>query len=361
MYLYEHTQWTAFTWDDSVILPLVSAVRFAQGRLLGEAAYLGFEIGAQTELETLTEEILASSQIEGVNLSKQEVRSSVSKQLGLVLPEPSPETHGVDGVVDIMFDATRHAEEPVTSERLCAWHAALFPTGRSGLQVLSVGEFRAGKMEVVSGVIGKERIHFEAPPAHDLKRYMDEFIYWLNNDMSVEALVKAGLAHLWFLTIHPFEDGNGRIARALTELLLARSDGESRRFYSMAKQILSTRKEYYQILEKTQRGDSNATDWLAWFFSVLLSALEASSNELQAVLKRSAFWQQLDAVTLNDRQRSMLRKLQGNFVGKLTTDKWAKINKVSADTALRDINDLIEKGVLVKDIGGGRSTSYRLS
>lgn len=361
MYIYEHKDWTRFTWDESVILPLLSDVRFAQGRLLGELNNLGFDLESEAELNALADEVIASSRVEGVSLDAQEVRSSLSRQLGLDAPDQSLDTSRADGAVEIMLDATRRFDEPLSHERLHAWQAALFPTGRSGLRPIRVGGYREGKMEVVSGPFGKEKIHYVAPQSTLVQPCMDSFISWVNESNGAEPLIKAGLAHLWFLTIHPFDDGNGRVARALTELLLARSDRSPRRFYGMARQILAARQDYYRVLEQTQKGTPEVTTWLAWFLNTLFLSIEESRMRLQQVLHRSEYWKGIESVSLNDRQRKMLKRLLGSFKGNLTTQKWAKIAKVSPDTALRDINDLISKGILTKDKGEGRSTAYSLT
>lgn len=360
MYLHEHSNWAEFTWDDSILLPLLSDVRFSQGRLLGKIADLGFSLTAEAELDALTDEIIASSKIEGVVLDTLKVRSSVSKQLGIEAPVPAIDTHDVDGVVDAMFDATRNHDAPLSRDRLYGWHAALFPLGYSGLRKINAGSYRVAGMQVVSGSIGKEKIHYEAPDADQVESLMGEFIARMNEDVTTEPLIKAGYAHLWFLTIHPFDDGNGRVARALTELLLARSDRTARRFYSMAEQILAEREVYYSELERAQKGGSDITQWLFWFLNTLLKSIERSEKKLQDVLDRSLFWQRLEGMPLNGRQRKMIARLKGDFEGKLTASKWAKMCKVSPDTALRDIKDLIDKKVLISDGAGGRSTAYCL-
>ena len=360
MYLHEHTGWTNFSWDNATMLPLLANVRFAQGHLLGSMSKMGFRIEAETERDTLSGEVVASSRIEGIKLDARKVRSSLSRQLGLDDPQDPRDTHEVDGIVSIMLDATRHADEPLTHKRLLGWHNALFPTGYSGLRRIRTAQYRSGPMSVVSGPIGKERVHFQAPDAALVRPLMEDFVQWFNEDESTEPLLKAGIAHLRFLTVHPFDDGNGRIARALTEQLLARADGSPRRFYSMAGFILSHRETYYAELERTQKGSGDITSWLVWFLAALAGAIEQSRERLRGVLEREAFWTSLSGVALNGRQRAMLGRLKAGFVGKLTAAKWAKMCKVSPDTALRDINDLREKGILEKEEGGGRSTSYRL-
>jgi Fic family protein len=361
MYIHEHKDWAAFAWDESLVTALLSEVRFMQGRLLGRIRDIGLTFELEIEHETIADEIIASSDIEGVALDAAKVRSSVARQLGLPLLEPAPDTRDVDGYVDIMFDAGKAFADPVTHERLFGWQAALFPSGYSGLHKIRVGQYRDTDMQVVSGAVGREKVHYTAPKPKLVMGLMDDFLDWLNSEDGPELLIKAGLAHLWFLTIHPFDDGNGRIARALTELLIARSDHSKRRFYSMARQILDTRKQYYDVLEQTQKGNRNVTIWLTWFLRSLGQSIERSEQGIQKVLDRSAFWHSLEGTPLNDRQRKMLGKLKDGFTGNLTSSKWAKICKVSDDTALRDINDLLDKGILVRGSAGGRSTSYLLS
>lgn len=360
MFLHEQENWTDFTWDAEAVASSLGDARFAQGKLLGELERVGFDLAQEAEATSLASEVVASSGIEGVQLDAAKVRSSVARRLGIEDPLAAADTHDVDGAVDIVFDATSNCWEPLTAERLFSWHAALFPTGYSGLRKISVGQFRKTPMEVVSGPIGHEKIHFVAPAPERVDSLMAAFVEWFNGSEQ-DPLIVAGAAHLRFLTIHPFEDGNGRIARAMTELLLSRSDGSPRRFYSMSSYIAAHRNEYYNVIERAQRGGRDITGWLTWFLGAVKAAASSSSEELSSVVERSAFWASVSAVPLNDRQRKVLGMLVGDFEGKLTTRKWAKICKVSPDTALRDINDLIEKGVLVRDPAGGRSTSYSLS
>ncbi len=343
-----------------MILPILSDVRFLQGKLLGRLNDIGFEHMAETETNTLVTEIIASSQTEGIILDAEKVRLSVARRLGLEQQAPHLDTHDVDGAVDITIDAAKNYTQPITHERLFSWHGALFPTGWSGLHKIQVGQYRKNAMQVVSGAIGKEKIHYEAPAYEQVQGLMETFIVWLNDDAVFEPIIKAGLAHVWFLVIHPFEDGNGRIARALTELLLARSDKSPRRFYSMSEQILVNRTEYYNVLEQTQKGTTDITAWLTWFLGTLGKAIEQSINSIDDVIERAKFWHNLEGITLNVRQKTILGKLKNGFKGKLTTSKWAKICKVSSDTALRDIKDLLDKGILEQDASGGRSTSYSL-
>lgn len=360
MHLHERENWTDFTWDDRVIAPLLGDARFAQGRLIGKLEDVGFGLSCEIEVDSLSAEVIASSSIEGVQLDAAKVRSSVARRLGVDQLAGDADTQNVDGAVDVVLDAVGGRYDPLTAERLFSWHAALFPTGYSGLHKIEVAAFRTSPMEVVSGPIGHEKVHFKAPPAQSVPDLMEDFLAWFNAEASCDLLVKAGLAHLHFLTVHPFEDGNGRIARALTEMLLAQSDSSPRRFYSMAGYMAAHRNEYYEAIERAQKGAPDVTRWLSWFLSACKAAIEASLVEVGAVLSRSALWASLGSIALNGRQRKVLSLLLGNFEGKLTAKKWAKLCKVSPDTALRDINDLIDKGVLERDPAGGRSTSYSL-
>lgn len=360
MYLHELDNWTHFTWDNKVIAPFLGDVRFAQGRLLGRVSSLGFSLNSTLELGVLSEEVVASSRIEGVELNPASVRSSVARQLGLEDANPDLDTRSVDGAVSVMVDATQRYSEQLSFERLAGWHNALFPTGYSGLHKITVADYRKGPMSVVGGPIGHERTHYEAPSPDLVPGLMSEFLNWANTSPT-DPVLKAAQAHLWFLSIHPFDDGNGRIARAITELLLSRSDGSPRRFYSMAGYILRHRTNYYNAIERAQKGTPDITDWLVWFLEALQGSIEDSGRIVDEVLRRDAWWRSIDDVPLNERQRTMLQKLLNGFEGKLTASKWAKICKVSPDTALRDINDLVSKGVLTRNpSAGGRSTSYLL-
>lgn len=360
-YIYQRPNWPNFTWDNEHLLVMLGQVRNMQGRLLGRMENLGFELRDEATLSTLTIDVLKSSEIEGEVLQPDQVRSSVARQLGMDVAGLVPSDRHVDGVVEMLLDATQHYLKPLSVARLFDWHAALFPTGRSGMHVIEVGQWRTdstGPMQVVSGAMGKERVHFQAPAAKVLKAEMKLFVDWFNKEKSLDPVVKAGLAHLWFVTVHPFDDGNGRIARALTDMLLARSDFSPQRFYSMSAQIRVERKGYYDTLEKTQQGSLDVTDWLEWFLTCLMRSLQATDTTLSTVLSKAEFWKKHKDTLFNDRQKLLLNKLFNNFDGKLTSSKWAKIAKCSADTALRDIQDLIVKGVLEKEEAGGRSTGY---
>ena len=325
---------------------------------------LGFQLRAEAVLNSLTEEVLKSSEIEGETLDRNQVRSSVARRLGLDIGGLTPADRDVEGVVEMMLDATQGYEKPLTARRLFDWQAALFPTGRSGMWKIRVGAWRddaKGPMQVVSGAIGKERLHYEAPAADRVRDEMRKFVEWFEKDHSTDLVLKAGVAHLWFVTIHPFDDGNGRIARALADMVLARSENSPQRFYSMSAQIRQERKAYYEILEATQKGDLDVTRWLEWFLECLGRAFDRAETILATVLDKARFWERFAKVELNERQRGIVNRLLNGFEGKLTTSRWAKLAKCSHDTALRDIEDLIQKKVLTKDAAGGRSTSYSLS
>lgn len=361
MYIYERHDWPDFSWSQEKLLNPLATVRHKQGRLLGHMVGLGFSLRAEATLQTLTLDVLKSNEIEGEILDYQQVRSSIARRLGIETFGLVPVDRGVEGVVEMLMDATQHFEAPLTAERLFGWHAAMFPVGRSGLHKITVGAWRtheAGPMQVVSGPMGREKVHFQAPDAAVLDREMQDFFDWFNSATDLDPVLKAGIAHLWFVTIHPFDDGNGRIARTIADLQLARADGSAQRFYSMSAQIRKERNTYYDLLEKTQKGGLDITDWLAWFLECLDRALSATEELLAGVLKKAKYWEWLNAKHLNERQRLMLNKMLDGFEGKLTSSKWAKIAKCSQDTALRDIQHLVDQGVLIKEVSGGRSTSY---
>ena len=359
-YIYQHENWPNFTWDYSKIAVVLGEVRNLQGKLYGTMNALGFSLKSEAMLETLTLDIMKSSEIEGEKLNRKQVRSSIARRLGIETGGLIFVSRDVEGVVDMLLDATQNYTQDLSEDRLFGWHSALFPSGRSGMYKIEVGKYRTGEMQVVSGMLGNEKVHFEAVLAKDVKAEMDRFIDWINKNSQIDPVVKSAIAHLWFVTIHPFDDGNGRIARAITDMLLARSDGSSQRFYSMSNQILKERKKYYSALEKTQYGDSDITLWLNWFLNCLKNSLNNTETVLKTVFRKADFWKKHKNTQLNKRQRFIINKLFDNFFGKLTSSKWAKMTKISADTALRDIKDLIEKGVLKQDEAGGRSTNYEL-
>lgn len=363
IYIHEQTNWPVFTWDTEVILSSLSNVRHKQGHLNGYMKALGFALRNETTLQTLTLDVLKSNEIEGEFLDRAQVRSSIARKLGMDIAGLVPSDRGVEGVVEMMLDATRNFKKPFNRERVFGWHAAMFPAGRSGMYKITVANWRdnkKGPMQVVSGAMGKEKVHYEAPEASRLKKEMSDFFKWFNSDKQMDPVLKAAVAHLWFLTIHPFDDGNGRIARALADMQLARADGDSQRFYSMSAQIRVERKAYYEVLEKTQKGNLDITAWLLWFIHCLDSALNDTNKTLKNLLNKTKFWDNHDNTIINERQRLIINKLFDEFSGNLNTSKWAKINKCSNDTALRDIQDLLEKKILKKAEAGGRSTCYLL-
>ncbi|QGZ37078.1 Fic family protein [Stappia indica] len=362
-YIHQLGDWPKVRFDHAAVSGPLAAVRHRQGRLAGRMDALGFETRAEAVLETLTADVVKSSEIEGEILERSQVRSSIARRLGMDIGGLPPVDRNVEGVVEMTLDAVGAFEAPLTAERLFAWHAALFPTGRSGMLRIAVGRWRdeaAGPMQVVSGPFGREKVHFEAPPADRIAAEMTIFLDWFESPDPLDPVLRAALAHLWFVTIHPFEDGNGRIARAIGDMALARSEGSGQRFYSLSSQIRQDRKGYYEILECTQKGDLDITPWLLWFLACLDRALDDSARILEDVLRKAAFWQGLAGEPLGERQRKVLNRLLDGFDGKLTSSKWAKLTKTSPDTALRDINDLVARGILVRDPGGGRSTSYSL-
>jgi Fic family protein len=372
-YIHQSIIWPKFIWGHKTIEPLLGEVRNAQGRLIGRMEAFGLVSRQEAVLEALTLEVVKSSEIEGEILNPEQVRSSIARRLGMDIGGLVPSDRHVDGVVEMMLDATQNFDKKLTQDRLFGWHAALFPTGRSGMHKIIVGAWRDnrdGPMQVVSGPVGRERVHFEAPEANRLKGEMNEFLKWFNtlskSKGDLDPVLKSAIAHLWFVTLHPFEDGNGRIARAIADMQLARADGSRERFYSMSVQIRQERKAYYDALEKTQKSTNvkkagiDITLWLEWYLGCLKRALDATEETLESVFNKARFWQAQPADSINKRQEKMINKLFEGFEGKLTSSKWAKITKCSQDTALRDIIDLVDKGVLVKDPGGGRSTSYSL-
>ncbi|HRY31798.1 MAG TPA: Fic family protein [Bacteroidales bacterium] len=362
-YIHQIDQWPNFIWRLDEFVSLLSEVRNSQGRIMGRMESLGFDLRNEATLETLTLDVLKSTEIEGEYLNPVQVRSSIARRLGIDIAGSVESDRNVDGIVEMMLDATLHCFNPLTAERLFNWHAALFPTGRSGMNRITVGNWRndpTGPMQVVSGAIGKEKVHFQAPDSTILESEMRRFLDWFNANIELDLVLKAAVAHLWFITVHPFEDGNGRIARALTDMLLAQSDRSTQRFYSMSAQIRVERKNYYEILERTQKGNLDITDWIIWFLRCLINALKSTDSILSRVLYKADFWNRHAKTALNDRQKKLLNKILDGFEGKLTSSKWAKISKCSKDAAIRDINDLIKKDILKKEEAGGRSTNYGL-
>ena len=359
-YIYEYDQWPHFEWNESLVGAALAEVRFLQGKILGQMMGLGFEQRESTKLDILVLDIMKSSQIEGENLHYDQVRSSVARKLGIKKAGLVRSNRSVDGIVELNLDAVESYESPLTHDKLYGWHAALFPTGYSGAYKLEVGRYRTGEMQVVSGASGKERVHYEAVKAKYVKKEMNVFLKWLNKEDNGDPVLKAAVAHFWFIIIHPFDDGNGRIARAISDMLLARSENTSDRFYSISNQMMLHRKEYYHTLQEVQHSEGDITEWLLWFLECLKKALLASEFITSRVLLKAEFWSKHSKLELNERQRKIINLLFDGFEGKLQTSKWAKICKVSNDTALRDINDLLEKKVLRKSDAAGRSASYEL-
>ena len=359
-YIYQSETWPHFTWNEREIQVVLGRVRHLQGKLLGQMSVLGFSEKEETILSTLTLDVLKSSEIEGEQLNYEQVRSSIARRLGIEYAGMVYSDRNVEGVVEMMLDATQNYNQSLDEERLFGWHSALFPSGRSGMHKIDTGCYRTGDMQVVSGPMGKEKIHYQAPSPYVVKAEMDEFLNWFDNDTEIDLVLKAAIAHFWFIIIHPFDDGNGRIARTISDLLLARADNSSQRFYSLSSQILVERKVYYEILQKVQLSNGDITEWLLWFLNCLYKAIVSTEDNVQKILYKAEFWDKNKNTILNSRQRMMLNKLFDGFIGKLNTSKWAKISKCSQDTALRDIQDLIEKRILAKSEVGGRSTNYEL-
>ena len=364
MWIYEHKDWPRLNWNADALTEKLAVLRYKQGRLLGRMENIGFNIRREASLMTLTNDVVCSSAIEGENLDKEEVRSSVARHLGVDIGGLLPKNRDVEGIVEMMLDATQFFSKPLTKDRLFNWHACLFPTGRSGLQWISVGEWRkaaSGPMQVISGYPGRERIHFEAPHADKLESEMANFIEWFECETRMDPVIKAGMSHFWFVTIHPFEDGNGRMARAIGDMALARADQTADRFYSLSSQIESERKDYYQALERSQRGSLDITQWLEWFLGCLDRAIDQADKGLSRTLFKAKLWDKLNQYTLNDRQKCVLNRMQDSgFEGYMNSSKYAKLAKCSTDTALRDITILKNLGVLIQNKSGGRSTSYCL-
>lgn len=363
MYIHEQAAWPNFKWNTDALAERLATIRHEQGRLIGRMESLGFQLRKEANLHALTRDVLTTSEIEGQFLDPSQVRSSLARRLGLDIAGLKPSDRKVDGVVEMLLDATQHFSRPLTKERLFGWHAALFPTGWSGMHRMKVGSWRddsTGPMQVVSGSMGSERVHFQAPSAERLDREMSAFLSWLEQGPELDLVLKSGIAHLWFITIHPFDDGNGRIARAIADLVLARSENIAERFYSVSAQVRTERRTYYEILEKTQKGSLDITAWLRWYLECLGRALGAAQEIQASVLRKARFWELVSKVPINERQHSVLNRLLDGFEGKLTSSKWAKFAKCSQDTAHRDISYLIEHGILSQDSAGGRSTSYSL-
>lgn len=361
IYIYEHRNWTKFTWQDKSINVVFGEVRLMQGKIIGQMNTLGFSAKEEATLTALTLDVVKSSEIEGELLNYDQVRSSIARRLGINTAGLVASNRHIEGVVEMMLDATQRHTPPLTEKRLFGWHAALFPTGFSGPYQIEAGRYRTGEMQVVSGAMGKEKVHYEAVKPELVKAEMDKFLDWFNNDNNLDLVLKAAIAHFWFIIIHPFDDGNGRIGRAITDMLLARAEDSGERFYSMSSQILIERKQYYEVLQKVQHSKGDITEWLEWFLHCLKNAMLATENTTQKIMHKAEFWKLHERTPINERQRIVLNTLFDGFEGKLQTSKWAKITKTSTDTALRDIKDLVEKGILQQTNEGGRNANYELA
>ena len=359
-YIYEYKNWTDFSWQDKVINALFGEVRLMQGKIIGQMNALGFSAKEEATLTALTSDVVKSSEIEGELLNYEQVRSSIARRLGINTAGLVPSSRHIEGVVEMMLDATQRYDLPLNEKRLFGWHAALFPTGYSGPYLIEVGQYRTGEMQVVSGAMGKEKVHYRAVKPELVKTEMDKFLDWFNNENRLDPVLKAAIAHFWFIIIHPFDDGNGRIARAISDMLLARAEGSGERFYSMSGQILAERKRYYEVLQKVQHSSGDITEWLDWFLHCLKNAMLATESTTQKILRKAEFWKLHEHTPINERQRLILNKLFDDFEGKLQTSKWAKMTKTSTDTALRDIKDLVEKGILQQTEERGRNANYEL-
>ncbi len=359
-YIYEYDNWTNFSWQDRAINAIFGEVRLMQGKIIGQMNALGFSAKEEATLTALTLDVVKSSEIEGELLNYEQVRSSIARRLGIKTAGLVSSSRHIEGVVEMMLDATQRYKLPLTEKRLFGWHASLFPTGYSGPYLIEVGRYRTGEMQVVSGAMGKEKVHFEAVKPVLVKTEMDKFLNWFNNEHSLDPVLKAAIAHFWFIIIHPFDDGNGRIGRAITDMLLAYAEGSGERFYSMSSQILAERKIYYEVLQKVQHSSGDITEWLDWFLHCLKNAMLSTESTMQKIVRKAEFWKIHEHTPINERQRTILNKLFEDFEGKLQTSKWAKIVKTSTDTALRDIKDLVEKGILKQTDEGGRNANYEL-
>jgi Fic family protein len=359
-YIYEYKNWTDFSWQDKAINLVFGEVRLIQGKMIGQMNSLGFFAKEEATLTALTLDVVKSSEIEGELLNYNEVRSSIARRLDINIAGLVSSSRHIEGIVEMMLDATQRFSLPLTEERLFGWHAALFPTGYSGPYLIEVGKYRTGEMQVVSGAMGKEKVHYKAVNPALVKIEMDKFLDWFNNEKNLDPVLKAAIAHFWFIIIHPFDDGNGRIGRAITDMLLASAEGSGERFYSMSSQILAERKRYYEVLQKVQHSAGDITEWMDWFLHCLKNAMLSTEKATQKIVRKSAFWKTHEHTPINERQRIIINKLLEDFEGKLQTSKWAKIVKTSTDTALRDIKDLIEKGILKQRLEGGRNVNYEL-
>ena len=359
-YIYQYESWPNFTWSEQKVQNLLGRWRHLQGKIYGQISTLGFTVKEETILSTLTLDVVKSSEIEGEILNPEHVRSSIAKKLGIEYVGVEHTRRDVEGVVEMLIDATQKFNKELTERRLFGWHSCLFPTGWSGMTQIDVAKYRTGEMQIVSGAMGMEKVHFEAPKAETVKQEMDKFLKWINNENELDLVVKSAIAHFWFIIIHPFDDGNGRISRAISDLLLARSENSPIRFYSLSNQLLEEKKNYYATLQKVQHSSGDITEWIVWYLECLFNAILTADEKVQNILRKAQFWNRHEQTIINARQRLMINKLFDGFTGKLKTSKWAKITKCSADTALRDIKDLMDKKILKQEESGGRSTNYEL-
>ncbi|MCT4637456.1 MAG: Fic family protein [Bacteroidales bacterium] len=359
-YIYQYASWPNFTWDEKEVQNLLGKLRHLQGRIYGQISTLGFTVKEETILSTLTLDVVKSSEIEGEILNPEHVRSSIAKRLGIEHVGVENTRRDVEGVVEMLLDATQKFNNEITEERLFGWHSCLFPTGWSGMTQIDVAKYRTGGMQIVSGAMGMEKVHYEAPKSENVKSEMDKLIVWLNTEAKLDLVVKSAIAHFWFIIIHPFDDGNGRISRALSDLLLARSENSPLRFYSLSNQLLEEKKQYYSTLQKVQYSSGDITEWIIWYLECLYNAIKSADLKVQNILQKALFWNKHEKTAINSRQRLMINRLFDGFEGKLKSSKWAKMTKCSKDTALRDIKDLIDKEILKQDDSGGRSTNYEL-
>jgi Fic family protein len=362
-YIHEHPNWPEMTWDTKLLSKLCSDVRYKQGKHFGKMCSLGFDLKNQAFLTSLTEEVVKTSSIEGENLNTEEVRSSIAKKLGIKVGGLVDSSREIDGIVELMMDATKNYNQPLNADRLCSWHRCLFQKGKLIPYGVSVGKWRNdedGPMQVVSGSIGKEVVHYQAPKASQIAKEMKQFFLWYNDQKNEESLIRAAVSHFWFVTIHPFDDGNGRIGRAITEMELSRSDQSEDRFYSMSSQIFKERKSYYDQLKLAQKYRMDITSWIEWFLGCLSRSIDSSENNLMVILEKTKIWEKINDFLINERQKKVINKLLNDFEGNLTSIKYARMTKCSKETAIRDIQDLINKGILIKNSSGGRSTSYRI-
>ena len=362
IYIWQNKDWPNFHWDSEALLEQISNLSRLHGLLNGRMSMLGIKDKSQSRLSAMTDELISSSEIEGIFLNPNSVRSSIARRLGLEEDGLMAEDHYVEGLVDVMLDAVQNCAEPLSDERLFGWHAALFPLGRSGMYKITVADWRKGDepMQVVSGAMGKEKVHYEAPHSSNVPDEMNQFLVWCNN-ASLSPFLKSAIAHLWFVSIHPFDDGNGRLSRTISDMFLSKLDVDSGRYYSMSAEINRNKKSYYEILEKTQKGSLDITDWIIWYFNILDKAINRALETIDHTLKKAAYWDKFNEIEINERQRKIINRLWDGFDGKLTSSKYAKINKCSQDTAIRDLNNLISKGMLKKGEAGGRSINYLLS